>query len=129
MRAARAGADLVPRRRDDHGLGADPAVDDQYGVPALAADLSGLPPAIVVSAQFDPLRDGAEDFGSRLRESGVETALLRYPGVGHGFLMQVGNFARARAAVTELGALIRARFTDSYLPASATDRNPTEERA
>lgn len=91
-------------------LGDDPAADDAYGVPALAADLSGLPAAIVVSARFDPLRDGVEEFGSRLRDAGVETALLRYPGVGHGFLVQIGSFARADAALAEIGALVRAKF-------------------
>jgi acetyl esterase len=89
-------------------LGEDPAADTAYGVPALAGDLSGLPPAIVVSAQADPLRDGVEDYGQRLREAGVLTALLRYPGVCHGFLSMTGRIARARAAMTDIGALTRA---------------------
>ena len=88
-------------------LGGDPAADTAYGVPALATDLSGLPPAIVVSAQADPLRDGVEDYGQRLRAAGVRTALLRYPGVCHGFLSQTGVIARAQAAMTDIGALTR----------------------
>lgn len=106
-------------------LGEDPTTDDLYGVPALARDLSRLPAAVVVSAQFDPLRDGVEEFGRRLRDAGVATALLRYPGVGHGFLVQVGSFARADAAVAEIGALVRARFS---LPSASTTAHdaPTE---
>lgn len=106
-------------------LGDDPTADDQYGVPALADDLSGLPAAIVVSARFDPLRDGVEEFGVRLRDAGVATALLRYPGVGHGFLVQVGSFARADTAVAEIGALVRARF--SRPPAFAETHATTSE--
>jgi acetyl esterase len=88
-------------------LGEDPAADTAYGVPALAPDLAGLPPAIVVSAQADPLRDGVEDYGQRLRAAGVRTALLRYPGVLHGFLSQTGIIARAQAAMNDVGALTR----------------------
>jgi acetyl esterase len=88
-------------------LGEDPAADTAYGVPALAADLAGLPPAIVVSAQADPLRDGVEDYGQRLRAAGVRTALLRYPGVCHGFLSHTGLITRAQAAMTDIGALTR----------------------
>ena len=91
-------------------LGEDVGADDEYGVPALATDLSGLPPAIVVTGYADPLRDGIEEYGHRLADAGVATAMLRYPGVGHGFAMQVPAVARARSAMTEVGALVAARF-------------------
>lgn len=91
-------------------LGDDPSRDHPYGVPSLADDLSGLPPAIVVTASHDVARDGAEDFGCRLRDAGVQTALLRYPGVAHGFLMHAGEHARARLALAEIGGLVRAKF-------------------
>lgn len=91
-------------------LGDDPSTDDQYGVPALASSLEDLPPAVIAVGHADPLRDGVEEYGARLREAGSPTALLRYPGVGHGFAMQVASVARARAAVAEVGALVAARF-------------------
>ena len=91
-------------------LGDDPSTDDEYGVPASAADLSELPPAIVVCGYADPLRDGVEDYGRRLQESGVAAAIIRYPGVGHGFFMQTASVARARMAMAEVGALVAARF-------------------
>jgi acetyl esterase len=93
-------------------LGEDPAADTAYGVPAVAGNLAGLPPAIVVSAQADPLRDGVEDYGQRLRAACVPTALLRYPGVCHGFLSQTGVIARAQAAMNDIGALTRVWLSD-----------------
>lgn len=91
-------------------LGADAAADDCYGVPALADSLADLPQAIIAVGYGDPLRDGVEAYGDRLREAGVPTAQLRYPGVGHGFAMQTASVARARAAMSEVGALVQARF-------------------
>lgn len=91
-------------------LGADPATDDCYGVPALADSLADLPQAIIAVGLGDPLRDGVEAYGDRLRDAGVPTAQLRYPGVGHGFAMQTASVARARAAMSEVGALVKARF-------------------
>ncbi|WP_338893622.1 alpha/beta hydrolase [Rhodococcus sovatensis] len=91
-------------------LGDDPAADDQYGTPASAVDLSALPPAIVVSAHADPLRDGVEEYGRRLQEAGNPTAIMRYPGVAHGFFMQTATVARARTAMAEVCGLARARF-------------------
>ncbi|ANY22249.1 alpha/beta hydrolase [Gordonia terrae] len=94
----------------DMYLGPDASLDDQYGTPALADDLSGVAPAIIAVGSGDPLRDGVEEYGTRLRDAGVPTAQLRYPGVGHGFVMQTAALARARSAVTEVGALVAARF-------------------
>ncbi|MFI2229262.1 alpha/beta hydrolase [Nocardia testacea] len=91
-------------------LGDDPASDDAYGVPALADSLAGLPPAILAVGYGDPLRDAVEAYGDRLRAAGVPTAQLRYPGMGHGFAMQAPSVARARAAISEVGALAAARF-------------------
>lgn len=83
---------------------------DAYRVPAYAADLSGLPPAIVLTAGCDPIRDWGERYAKRLREAGVQTTLTRYPGVYHGFLMRADTTARGRLAIAETGALLRAKF-------------------
>ncbi|MFI9411311.1 alpha/beta hydrolase [Nocardia gamkensis] len=94
---------------------------DCYRIPAYAADLSGLPQAIVVTAEGDPIRDWGERYAARLRDARVQTTLTRYPGVLHGFLMRPENSARAMLAIAEIGALLRAKF-GCVLPWSETAR-------
>ncbi|MCK8645565.1 alpha/beta hydrolase [Mycobacterium colombiense] len=83
---------------------------DPYLVPAYATDLSGLPPAIVVTGGCDPIRDWGERYADRLRDAGVQTTLTRYPGMYHGFLMRSDATARGRLALAEVGGLLRAKF-------------------
>ncbi|WP_413098252.1 alpha/beta hydrolase [Streptomyces sp. Inha503] len=78
-------------------------------VPAYAEDLVGLPPAIIAVGGLDPTRDWSEHYAARLRDAGVQTTLTRYPGVGHGFLMQLYHLARGRQALAEIGGLLRAK--------------------
>jgi acetyl esterase/lipase len=89
---------------------------DPYRVPAYAADLSRLPPAIVATASCDPIRDWGERYAARLCDAGVQTTLTRYPGVYHGFLMRADATARGRLAIAEIGALLRAKFAHPLLP-------------
>jgi acetyl esterase len=67
--------------------------------PLKAVDLSGLPPATVITAELDPLRDEAELYGKRLAESGVPVEIIRYDGMMHGFFTMVGILDTARDAV------------------------------
>ncbi|WP_460354970.1 alpha/beta hydrolase [Mycobacterium sp. ZZG] len=93
-------------------IGAGPPHDTRR-VPAYAADLSGLPQAIVVTAELDPITDWGERYAGRLRDAGVQTTLTRYPGMYHGFLMRSEATARGRLAMAEVGALLRAKFTNA----------------
>jgi acetyl esterase len=72
-----------------------------------APDLSGLAPAFVATAGFDPLRDEGEAYAIRLREAGVPVALKRYPGLVHGFANQAYVCRSSRAAMLELAGALR----------------------
>jgi acetyl esterase len=72
-----------------------------------AEDLSGLPPAYVTTAGFDPLRDEAEAYAERLRTAGVPVALRRHPGLIHGFANMTAISRTARAAMLETAGALR----------------------
>lgn len=58
--------------------------------PLLTPDLTGLPPAYIATAGFDPLRDEGEAYAERLREAGVVVALSRQPDLIHGYINYLG---------------------------------------
>ncbi|MFJ1654543.1 alpha/beta hydrolase [Streptomyces sp. NPDC088337] len=78
--------------------GADPA--DPLVSPIKRTDLTGLPPALVVTAEHDPMRDEGELYGERLREAGVEATVSRYGGAGHGFVQHFSWIPEYHAVFT-----------------------------
>ena len=72
-----------------------------------APDLSGLPPAYVATAGFDPLRDEGEAYAARMREAGVQVALRRHPGLIHSFANMTAICRTARAAMLEVAGALR----------------------
>ncbi|HET7508574.1 MAG TPA: alpha/beta hydrolase [Solirubrobacterales bacterium] len=86
-----------------------PGVDREDPRVALlnAPDLSGLPPAYIATAGFDPLRDEGEAFAARLREAGVQVALRRHPGLIHTFANLAAICPSARAAMHEAAGALR----------------------
>jgi len=93
-----------------HYCGANPDASDPYLCPLRAKNLGGLPPALVVTAGFDPLRDEGEAYAARLREAGVRTKLTRYPGMIHGFFGMGPLLTQARAATREAADALRSAF-------------------
>lgn len=77
-----------------------------HASPLLAPDLRGLPPALVITAECDPLRDEGEAYAKRLEEAGVEVKCTRYAGMIHPFFSLSGVIPEALDAIEEVaGAL------------------------
>ena len=76
----------------------------------LRADLAGLCPTVVVTAGFDPLRDQGLDLARACAAAGVDTISMHLGGMIHGFLGFSTSVSRSRAALAELGELVRQRF-------------------
>jgi acetyl esterase len=77
--------------------------------PLHAPNLSGLPPAFVITAEFDPLRDEGEAYAARLQQAGVPVTVKRYPGMVHGFVSMRGVVSGGRQAIQEA-----AKFVGQY---------------
>ena len=92
----------------DHYLGRDGG--DWRASPAQAKDLSGLPPALVVTAEFDPLCDEGEAYAERLRQAGVPVICTRYDGQIHGFFNMPEAIDDGERAIAEVGEALKAAF-------------------
>ncbi|MFU8814625.1 MAG: alpha/beta hydrolase [Pseudomonadales bacterium] len=74
---------------------------EPYAAPLAAASLADLPPALVQTAEYDPLRDEGEAFAAALERAGVAVRSTRYPGLIHGFFGMQDAVAAARPALAE----------------------------
>ena len=92
----------------------DPAQkDDPRAALNLAPDLSGLPPAVVLTAEHDPVRDQGLEYVRRLREAGVPVQHTDYPGMIHGFVNFKGAIDDGERGLDELADAIRVGLADS----------------
>jgi len=66
--------------------------DSPYCAPLLAGDLSGQPETLIITAEYDPLRDEGEEYGRRLQESGIPASVFRIENAVHGYLALPATF-------------------------------------
>ncbi len=90
----------------DHYLANDADAANPYAAPLRAQDLGGLPPALVITAEYDPLRDEGEAFAHRLEAAGVPTACTRYDGVIHGFFGMFAAVDKGKQAIDQASAAL-----------------------
>jgi len=81
-----------------------------YVSPIFASDLSNLPPALIVTAEYDPLRDEGEEYADRLRSFGVSATNIRYPGMVHSFLNYSGEVEVSKKALEDISERLRQVF-------------------
>ena len=93
-----------------HYLGPDGDRESPYAAPLRASDLRGLPPALVQTAEFDPLRDEGEVYARRLQQAGVPTTLTRYDGMIHGFVLLSHVLDDGRRGEEEIVRHVRKAF-------------------
>jgi acetyl esterase len=93
-----------------HYVGRDADRSDPLASPLQARDFSGLPPALVITAEFDPLRDEGESYAERLRNAGVPVRLTRYDGMIHGFFTMGEMIDQGKRAIEQASEALRTAF-------------------
>ena len=83
---------------------------DHNSVPSMETSLAGSPETILITAQYDVLRDEGESYARRLSDAGVPVFAKQYPGMLHGFIHFAGIFDDGKAALAEVGAMIRQKL-------------------
>lgn len=91
----------------DHYLTGTADIHDWRASPAKAATLAGLPPAYVLTAGADPLRDEGDDYARRLQEAGVPVTHRSFPGQFHGFFTMGKLLQQANVAASDIGAWLK----------------------
>ncbi|MFI5496895.1 alpha/beta hydrolase [Actinoplanes sp. NPDC051859] len=91
-----------------------PSLADRFSpdvAPLAADDLTGMPPTLLITAEYDVLRDEGADYADALLAAGVPVVHVRYAGVNHGFARKLALFDAARSAADLVAASLRAALT------------------
>lgn len=91
-------------------LGSEDDAEHAYAVPSAARSFRELPPALVITAEFDPLRDEGEAYAKKLEAAGVSTTCTRYDGMIHGFFGMAGTVDKSDQAIEEAAEAMKKAF-------------------
>jgi acetyl esterase len=91
----------------NHFLNDESEADDPYVSPLREQNLSGLPQALILTAEYDPLRDEGEAYAKKLQEAGVKVTLSHYPGMIHAFIRMTAQLDKAKEALDEVAGTLR----------------------
>lgn len=98
---------MMEKFRDLYLTGVEGRVDEPYCSPVRTQNLQDLPPAIIITAECDPLRDEAEAFGQLMRVNGTLVEIRREEGMVHNFFWMGAAIDRGRELIDEIGADLR----------------------
>lgn len=94
----------------NHYLARESQGREPYASPLRAPSLARLPPALVITAEYDPLRDEGEAYAARLRDAGVPVTVTRYAGMFHGFVRMTRILDKAKTALDEIAGSLQKAF-------------------
>jgi acetyl esterase len=91
----------------NHFINDEREADDSYVSPLRAINFRDLPRSLILTAEFDPLRDEGEAYGKKLQEAGINVTLSRYPGMIHGFIRMTAVLDKANDALDQVAGTLR----------------------
>jgi len=84
--------------------------DNPYASPNRAKSLRNLPKTFIITAEYDPLRDEAEEYARMLEESGNEVKLKRVEGVMHGYFLHYGILDKGKETINDVSEYLKVTF-------------------
>ena len=107
-------------------LGSPAQAENALAAPAKAGSLAGLPPALVLTTEYEVSRDEAEAYAKRLADSGVETECIRFDGLVHGVYWMSGAVPRSGELRDTVTRFLSKRFTQEHIQSACRSRESAD---